>query len=269
MALAATYTRPGDPAEVIEVVEVDDPTEVSQGQVLIRVVAFPIHRGDLQAIAGVDPAGRVLRAVIEATRVVEAVAPGVAGLQKGQRVSVFAQPGGWSQWATAEAQFVVPVSDVVSDKVGAQMLVNPITVLMLRREAEKHFSTGYDGVVINNAAGGSVGRLFTAVCQHHHIATISVVLRVPIDFNNDSQTCLWHRRTTTLGCYSDIPSHWPNSVLSQCLPRFYSALVVPQGPASGQDLIFRYPRVVLIFCYPGVVLTIGRCRSPLRPRPSR
>jgi hypothetical protein len=40
------------------------------------------------------------------------------------------------------------------------MLVNPITVLMLRREAEKHFSTGYDGVVINNAAGGSVGRLF-------------------------------------------------------------------------------------------------------------
>jgi NADPH:quinone reductase-like Zn-dependent oxidoreductase len=55
------------------------------------------------------------------------------------------------------------------------MLVNPITVLMLRREAEKHFSTGYDGVVINNAAGGSVGRLFTAVCQHHHIATISVV----------------------------------------------------------------------------------------------
>jgi hypothetical protein len=95
------------------------------------------------------------------------------------------------------------------------------------------------------------------------------VLRVPIDFNNDSQTCLWHRRTTTLGCYSDIPSHWPNSVLSQCLPRFYSALVVPQGPASGQDLIFRYPRVVLIFRYPGVVLTIRQCRSPLRPRPSR
>jgi NADPH:quinone reductase-like Zn-dependent oxidoreductase len=175
MALAATYTRPGDPAEVVEVAEVDDPTEVGRGQVLIRVVAFPIHRGDLQAIAGVDPAGRVLRAGVEATGVVDAVAPGVAGLQKGQRVSVFPQPGGWSQWVTADAQFVVPVPDAVSDEVAAQMLVNPITVLMLRRQAEKHFSTGYDGVVINNAAGGSVGRLFTAVCQHHHIATISVV----------------------------------------------------------------------------------------------
>ena len=44
-----------------------------------------------------------------------------------------------------------------------------------------------------------------------------------------------------LGYYSDIPSHRPNSVLSQYLPRFYSALVVPQGPASGLDLIFRCP----------------------------
>jgi hypothetical protein len=32
MALAATYTRPGDPAEVVEVVEVDDPTEVGRGR---------------------------------------------------------------------------------------------------------------------------------------------------------------------------------------------------------------------------------------------
>jgi hypothetical protein len=33
------------------------------------------------------------------------------------------------------------------------MLVNPLTVVMLRREAERHCATGYDGVVLNNAAG--------------------------------------------------------------------------------------------------------------------
>ncbi len=48
---------------------------------------------------------------------------------------------------------MVPVPDSVTDGVAAQMLVNPLTVLMLRREAEKHFTTGYDGVVLNNAAG--------------------------------------------------------------------------------------------------------------------
>jgi NADPH:quinone reductase-like Zn-dependent oxidoreductase len=48
---------------------------------------------------------------------------------------------------------------------------------MLRRAAEKHFTTGYDGVVLNNAAGGAVGRLATADLSNHHIATISLVRR--------------------------------------------------------------------------------------------
>ena len=70
---------------------------------------------------------------------------------------------------------MVPVPDSVSDEVAAQMLVNPLTVLMLRREAEKHFTTGYDGVVLNNAAGGSLGRLVTAGLSNHHIATVNLV----------------------------------------------------------------------------------------------
>jgi len=48
---------------------------------------------------------------------------------------------------------------------------------MLRRETEKHFTTGYDGVVLNNAAGGGVGRLVTAGFSNHHIATVSLVRR--------------------------------------------------------------------------------------------
>jgi NADPH:quinone reductase-like Zn-dependent oxidoreductase len=76
---------------------------------------------------------------------------------------------------SVEAQFAIPVPDGLSDDVAAQMLVNPITVAMLRREAEKQFATGYDGVVLNNAAGGAVGRLLTAGSDFHHLATISIV----------------------------------------------------------------------------------------------
>ncbi|MDT5349509.1 MAG: hypothetical protein QOH91_2796, partial [Mycobacterium sp.] len=146
------------------------------GQVLIRVTLFPIHWGDLQAIQLASPTGPT-RAGVEATGVVEKVGAGVHHVTPGARVSVFPQPGAWAERITADAQFVVPVPDSVSDVIAAQMLVNPLTVLMLRREAEKHFSTGYDGVVLNNAAGGAVGRLVTADLSSHHIATVSLVRR--------------------------------------------------------------------------------------------
>ena len=177
MGLGAVYSQAGNPAEVVRVVEVDEPRDPGPGQVLIRVTLFPIHWGDLQAIqyGYASPSGPVRAGGVEVTGVVEKIGPGVHHVAPGARVSVFPQPGAWAQRVVADAQFVVPVPDSVSDEVAAQMLGNPITVLMLRREAEKHFTTGYDGVVLNNAAGGSVGRLLTAELSTHHIATISLV----------------------------------------------------------------------------------------------
>jgi NADPH:quinone reductase-like Zn-dependent oxidoreductase len=63
----------------------------------------------------------------------------------------------------------------VPDEVAAQMLCNPITALLLCRAAQQHFAVGFDGVVLNNAAASSVGRLFTAIAERHQIATISIV----------------------------------------------------------------------------------------------
>ena len=175
MGLHAVYTEAGDPADVVKLIDVDDP-DPGPGQVLVRVTLFPIHWGDLQAIQLASPTGRV-GAGVEATGVVEKVGSGVHHVTPGARVSVFPQPGAWAERITADAQFVVPVPDSISDEVAAQMLVNPLTVLMLRREAEKHLTTGYDGVVLNNAAGGAVGRLITAGFSNHHIATVSLVRR--------------------------------------------------------------------------------------------
>src|SRR5258705_3723866 len=174
MALGAVYAQAGDPADVVKLIDGDEPRDPGPGQVLIRVTLFPIHPGDLQAIQHGSPKGQV-RAGVEATGVVERIGPDVHHLTPGARVSVFPQPGAWAERITADAQFVVPVPDLVSDEVAAQMLVNPLTVLILRREAAEHFSTGYDGVVLNNAAGGSVGGLVTAALTRHHIATLSLL----------------------------------------------------------------------------------------------
>ena len=74
-----------------------------------------------------------------------------------------------------DAEQAVPVPDSHPDEIAAQTLVNPVTVLMLRRAAQQHFSVGFDGVVLNNAAASAVGRLFTAGAHHHQIVTISIV----------------------------------------------------------------------------------------------
>ena len=111
-------------------------------------------------IAGVEATGEVLEA-----------GQGVA-LTPGTRVTVFLVDGAWRQEITMDTELAVPVSDSHPDEIAAQMLVNPVTVLMLRRAAQQHFSVGFDGVVLNNAAASAVGRLFTAGAQpppdRHH-----------------------------------------------------------------------------------------------------
>ena len=126
MGLGAVYTQAGDPADVVKLIGVDEPRDPGPGHVLIRVTLFPIHWGDLQAIHHGSPTGQV-RPGVEATGVVEKVGPGVHHVTPGARVSVFPQPGAWAERITADAQFVVPVPDSISDEVAAQMLVNPLT----------------------------------------------------------------------------------------------------------------------------------------------
>ena len=176
MTLAITYAAAGDPAEVLAVTEIPDPPPPEPGQVQIKVRAFPIHPGDLAGISFVPPApGERAVPGLEATGVVVAVGPGVSTPAVGTRVTVFPNPGSWAQRINVPAELAVTVPDSVSDDIAAQMVCNPLTALLLYRTAQQHFSVGFDGFVINNAANSSVGRLFTASAQHHQIATISVV----------------------------------------------------------------------------------------------
>ncbi|MEV6765656.1 zinc-binding dehydrogenase [Streptomyces sp. NPDC051105] len=172
-------TRGGLPADVLTVIEEPEPEAPAHGQVLIRTTAFPIHRGDLLAVAAYPgTAPEPVPVGVEATGMVEAIGPdtGVAPrVEVGGRVTVFPLPVGWSQWILADAATVVPVPDELSDEVAAQMLTNPLTAVMLRREAEQHLALGYDGYLVQAAAGSSVGRLVTGVMQYHNVGLVNVV----------------------------------------------------------------------------------------------
>ncbi|MBA2813701.1 zinc-binding dehydrogenase [Streptomyces sp. KM273126] len=173
------YTRGGLPADVLTVIEEPEPAGPERGQVLIRTTAFTVHPGDLQAVeAHPGKAAQPVPAGLEATGVVEAIGPGARvapGVEVGGRVTVFPQPGAWSQWIVTDAEAVFAVPDELSDEVAAQMLANPLTAVMLRREAQEHMAVGYDGLLVQTAAGSSVGRLLTGVCQFHNLALVNVV----------------------------------------------------------------------------------------------
>jgi NADPH:quinone reductase-like Zn-dependent oxidoreductase len=176
MTRAITYASAGDPAAVLEATEIPDPPTPGPGQVQVQVRAFPIHPGDLVGVRfGPRTPGQRTVAGLEGTGVVVAAGPGVDTPTVGTRVTVFPNPGSWAQSINVAAELAVPVPDSVSDDVAAQMVCNPLTALLLYRAAQQHFSVGVDGIVINNAANSSVGRLFTTSAEHHHIATISVV----------------------------------------------------------------------------------------------
>ncbi|MFE7357500.1 alcohol dehydrogenase catalytic domain-containing protein [Streptomyces sp. NPDC057543] len=179
MNRCVVYARGGLPADVLTVIEGPGPAAPERGQVLIRTTAFTVHPGDLQAVEAYrGKAARPVPAGLEATGVVEAIGRGgrlAAGVEVGGRVTVFPQPGAWSQWIVADAEVVVAVPDELSDEVAAQMLANPLTTVMLRREAQEHLAFGYDGLLVQTAAGSSVGRLVTGVSQFHNLALVNVV----------------------------------------------------------------------------------------------
>ena len=173
------YARGGRPADVLTVIEEPEPAAPGHGQVLIRTSTFPVHRGDLLAVeAYPGTATEPVPAGVEATGVVEAIGAGTRvapGVEVGGRVSVFPHPGCWAQWIVADADVVVAVPDELSDDVAAQMLVNPLTTVMLRREAEQDPAFGYNGLLVQTAAGSSVGRLVTGVCRFHNLGLVNVV----------------------------------------------------------------------------------------------
>ncbi|NGX07943.1 zinc-binding dehydrogenase [Mycobacteroides franklinii] len=174
MALAITYPGvDGDAADLLEVTEIDDLPLPGRGQIQVEVRAFSVHPGDLY----LDPVPAGQRAIAghEATGVVTAVGPGVSAPAVGSRVTVFPYPGAWAQRINVVAELAFPVPDSLSDEVAAQMVCNPLTALLLHRAARNHFTVGFDGLIINNAANSAVGRLFTVWAEHHQISTLSVV----------------------------------------------------------------------------------------------
>jgi NADPH:quinone reductase-like Zn-dependent oxidoreductase len=229
MTLAITYpANDGEPADLLEVTEIADPPPPGPGQIQVDVRAFPLHPGDLYLI---PPApGRRAVAGLEATGVVASAGPGVNTPAAGSRVTVFPNPGSWAQRINVAAELAVPVPDSLTDDVAAQMVCNPLTALLLHRAAQHHFTVGFDGLVINNAANSAVGRLFTVWAEHHQIPTIGVVRSAA----RAQQLAVRYPAVPVVSTDND---EWAEQVRAIARGRPISVAVDPVGGQAAADLI--------------------------------
>ncbi|MEV0247699.1 zinc-binding dehydrogenase [Nocardia sp. NPDC050712] len=164
----------GEPKEVLTAGERPTP-EPGEGQVRIALILAPIHNHDLATIRGVYGYKPVLPAIpgTEAVGRIDALGPGVTGLELGQRVSVSGIHEAWAEYFLAKAGQVVPLPDSVPDLTAAQLLAMPLSALMLLEDL--NVAAG-DWITIN-AANGAVGRLLNTLASQRGVHVLSLVRR--------------------------------------------------------------------------------------------
>lgn len=179
------YHAFGAPEDVLRVVRDPVPPAPAADEVLIRVLARPMHPGDLLGVAGryrspldttpVQAGGA--RPGFEGMGVVEAVGSDVDAdgrLAPGTRVAFFPGAGAWSERTLVRAEFVTALPAGVSDAIGAQLHVNPLTAQMLLRAAHAA-GVGPGAAMLLTAAGSAVAKLLAALALRAGMPVVGLV----------------------------------------------------------------------------------------------
>lgn len=178
------YQTYGSPEQVLGTNRVPAPPSPGPGQLLLRVLARPVHPGDLLGVegrysgatAGTPVAAGVASPGFEGMGVIEAVGTGVqdSRLLPGARVAFFPAGGAWGELALVPAHFATVLPDTITDATGAQLHVNPLTAQMLLRAAVDA-GVGTNGAMVLTAAGSSVAKMLAALALDAGLPVIGLV----------------------------------------------------------------------------------------------
>lgn len=172
---AIQFTRFGNPAEVLELVD-HDPGKPGDGEALVKVEATPIHPSDLLTVSGeygllpplpATPGNEGVGRVME-------VGGNVTHIHAGDLVLLPMGSGTWCEGIRASADELVKLPDTVDPVQASMMSINPLTAdLLLSDIVDLHPGDW----VIQNAANSSVGHYLVALARQRGIKTINVVRR--------------------------------------------------------------------------------------------
>ncbi|MBL0372440.1 zinc-binding dehydrogenase [Rhizobium sp. KVB221] len=171
---SATHAVFGEPSKVLTVSDLAVP-EPDKGQVRIKTILAPIHNHDVLTVAGQYGYKPPLPAIggTEAVGLIDSLGEGVEGLKIGQRVAVASVHGTWAEYFIAPAAGVVPMPDLISDEVAAQLIAMPLSALVLL-----DFLKVQPGQwVIQNAATGAVAKVLAMIAKARGIHVVNLVRR--------------------------------------------------------------------------------------------
>jgi NADPH:quinone reductase-like Zn-dependent oxidoreductase len=186
---AIVQTEYGAPEKVLRIANRQlKSEELGADDVLVKVIARPIHPGDIQILSAL-PQGGPVEPIPEGTLRV----PGLEGVGtilrlgtnpeaakrfcEGQSVAFFPAKGTWGEYVVVRYNSLLPVPNEISDQIAAQMLINTITASVL-------IKAGHNSVkapitlpvhILQNAAASGVGRLLTQVAVDRGVRPIRLV----------------------------------------------------------------------------------------------
>ncbi|MEV6427765.1 zinc-binding dehydrogenase [Nocardia sp. NPDC051463] len=237
----------GEPKDVLTAAQRPTP-EPGAGEVRLELILAPIHNHDLAIVRGVYGYKPTLPAIpgTEAVGRIDALGPGVTGLEIGQRVSVSGIHAAWAEYFVARAAQVVPLPDGVSDETAAQLLAMPLSALMLLEDLQ--VSPG-DWIAVN-AANGAVGRLMNVLARQRGVhvlnlvrgsASVQALQELGFDPAVDTETDDWAERAaeSTSGApivraVDQVGGRAADALLSLLAP---NGELISFGALSGQPLI--------------------------------
>ncbi|HSH08796.1 MAG TPA: 2-enoyl thioester reductase domain-containing protein, partial [Oceanipulchritudo sp.] len=177
LSKALVYKEFGKPVDVIQLDErtVADP---GPGEVLLRILASPVHPSDFGMILGKYGRLKTLPAIAGREGLAEIAALGqdVTDFQVGDRVMVPDEMGAWQTCGTVPAKGLFRVPADIPVEMAAMVSVNPPTAWRLLRDSGL---TEGDWVV-QNAANSAVGLHVIEMAQHLGLKTLNVVRRAEL-----------------------------------------------------------------------------------------
>jgi NADPH2:quinone reductase len=159
--------------EVLHLEQVELP-EPGAGEALVRHGAVGINFIDTYHRSGLYPLPALPAGLgMEAAGEVEAVGPGVTGVQVGQRVAYAAgPPGAYAERRIIAAHRLVPLPDSIGDRTAAAAMLKGMTVEYL---VHRTFQVQAGQTVLWHAAAGGVGLLACQWLRHLGATVIGTV----------------------------------------------------------------------------------------------
>ena len=186
---AIVQSEYGAPEKVLRIAKRQlESEELGADDVLVKVIARPIHPGDIQILSAL-PQGGPVEPIPEGTLRV----PGFEGVgtivrlgtnpmavkrfSEGQRIAFFPANGTWGEYVVVRYNSLLSVPNEIPDQIAAQMLINTITASVLIKAGHNSLKTPITPPVhvLQNAAASGVGRLLTQVALDRGVRPIRLV----------------------------------------------------------------------------------------------